>query len=237
MTKRVVLIIHHESAKDDRVSARFAALGYDLDWREPFAGDALGEPDDSVAATVLYGGGEPSDARDWHTDRFPWIVAETAWVQACMAKQIPTLGICLGGGIISHALGAAIGPPEHGLHEFGYYRLKVTEQGRDIIPDGLIVSESHYHAFDLPDGAVLLAASDAYPTQAYSYGETTYALQFHPEVTPVGFRRWQDRPWAPWGKPGVQTREEQDALQTAHDPAQAEWIEGFIDRLMADGPR
>jgi hypothetical protein len=35
----------------------------------------------------------------------------------------------------------------------------------------------------------------------------------------------------------VQTREEQDALQTAHDPAQAEWIEGFIDRLMADGPR
>ena len=237
MGKRVVLIIHHESSKDDRVSARYAALGYDLDWREPFAGDDLGEPDESVAATVLYGGGEPSDARDWHTDRFPWITAETAWVQACMARHIPTLGICLGGCIISHALGAAVGPPDHGLHEFGYYRLKTTDEGRHVIPDGLVVSESHYHAFDLPDGAVLLAASESYPTQAYRYGETTYALQFHPEVTPAGFRRWQDRPWAPWGKPGVQSREEQDALQAAHDEAQAEWIEGFIDRLMSDGAR
>ena len=235
MAQRVVLITHHESAKDDRVSAHFASLGYALDWRRPFAGEELGEPDGSVAATVLYGGGEPDDARNWHTDRFPWIAAETAWVKACMAKQIPTLGICLGGGMISHALGAAIGPPDHGLHEFGYYALNVTEAGLGVIPDGLIVTESHYHAFGLPDGAVLLAASEAYPTQAYRYGETTYALQFHPEVTPLGFRRWQDRDWAPWGKPGAQSREQQNALQAAHDPAQAEWIAGFIDRLMAKG--
>ncbi len=237
MGKRVVLIIHHESSKDDRVSARFAALGYDLDWREPFAGDDLGEPDESVAATVLYGGGEPSDARDWHTDRFPWIAAETAWVQACMARHIPTLGICLGGCIISHALGAVIGPPDHGLHEFGYYALRVTAEGRrkdhGEIPDGLIVTQAHYHGFDLPDGAVRLAASDSYPNQAYRYGETTYAFQFHPEVTPQGFRRWQDGDWAHWGKPGAQTREQQDRLRAAHDPAQAEWIAGFIDRLMA----
>ena len=231
--KRVVLITHHESPKDDRVSQRFAALGFELDWRQPFAGDALGEPDETVAATVLYGGGDPDDPRDWHSGRFPWIAAETAWVKTCMAKHIPTLGICLGGGIISHALGAAIGPPDHGLHEFGYYALMVTEEGRHIIPDGLIVTEAHYHAFDLPEGAVLLAASEAYPTQAYSYGENTYALQFHPEVTPVGFRRWQDEDRAPWDAPGVQSREEQDALCAAHDPAQAEWIAGFIDRLMA----
>ena len=56
-------------------------------------------------------------------------------------------------------------------------------------------------------------------------------------MTPAGFRRWQDGPWAPWGKPGVQSREEQDALCAAHDAAQAEWIEGFIDRLMVDGAR
>lgn len=232
MTMRVVLITHSNQSRDDRVSARFAALGYDLDWRQPFAGDDLGAPDDTVAATVLYGGGDPADAADWHTDRFPWIAAETAWVTACIAKQIPTLGICLGGGIISHALRAAIGPPDHGLHEFGYYRLTVTEEGSRIIPDGLVVTESHYHAFDVPDGAVLLAASDAYPTQAYRYGASTYALQFHPEITPTGFRRWQDSDGAPWGKPGVQSREEQDSLQATHDPAQAAWIEGFIDHLM-----
>lgn len=235
MAQRVVLITHDDSPKDDRVSARLAALGYALDWRRPYAGDELGEPDETVAATVLYGGADPKDARDWHSGRFPFIAAETAWVRACMAKNIPTLGICLGGGIISHALGAAIGPPEHGLHEFGYYRLKVTEEDRGEIPDNLVVTEIHYHGFDLPDGAVLLAASESYPVQAYRYGETTYALQFHPEITPAGFRRRQDADWAPWGKPGVQTREEQDALCAAHDAAQAEWIEGFLDSFMARG--
>ncbi|MCH7942441.1 MAG: hypothetical protein IIB67_04320 [Proteobacteria bacterium] len=75
MTQRVVLITHNDSPQDDRVSARLANLGYELDWRRPFAGDELGAPDGAVAATVLYGGGEPSDARDWHTDRFPWIAA------------------------------------------------------------------------------------------------------------------------------------------------------------------
>lgn len=235
MTRRIVLITHNESPKDDRVSARLAALGHALDWRRPYAGDELGEPDETVAATVLYGGGEPDDARDWHCDRFPFIAAETAWVRACMAKHIPTLGICLGGCIISHALGAAIGPPDHGLHEFGYYPLIVTAEGRAEIPDGLIVTEAHYHGFGLPAGAVRLAASEAYPNQAYRHGETTYAFQFHPEVTPEGFRRWREVDGAPWGKPGAQTREQQDALCAAHDPAQAEWIEGFLDRFMARG--
>ncbi len=148
---------------------------------------------------------------------------------------IPTLGICLGGGIISHALGAAIGPPDHGLHEFGYYPLIVTEEGSAEIPAGLVVTEIHYHGFDLPAGAVLLAASEYYPNQAYRHGATTYAFQFHPEITPEGFRRRQNADWAPWGKPGVQSREEQDALCAVHDPAQAEWIEGFLDRFMARG--
>ena len=235
MDKRVVLIKHEESPKDDRVSARLAALGYGLDWRHPHAGEELGEPDGSVAATVLYGGGDPADARDWHTNRYPFIAMETRWVQACMAKGIPTLGICLGGGIVSHALGAAIGPPDHGLHEFGYYPLRVTREGHGEIPDGLIATQAHYHGFDLPNGAVRLAASDSYPNQAYRYGETTYAFQFHPEVTPDGFRRWQGMDWAPWGKPGAQTREQQDTLRAAHDPAQAEWIAGFVDRLMTKG--
>jgi GMP synthase (glutamine-hydrolysing) len=233
MVRRVVLITHSDSPKDDRVSAKFAALGYELDWRQPFKGEALGEPDDSVAATVLYGGDEPSDARDWHTDRFPWIATETAWVKACMAKGVHTLGICLGGNMITHALGAAVGPPDHGLHEFGYYRLDVSEAGRDIIPDGLVVTEDHYHAFDLPHGAVHLARSEAYPHQAYRYGDTTYAFQFHPEVTPTGFSRWQDSKSARWDKPGMQSREEQDAIRTAHDPAQARWIDGFLESFMA----
>lgn len=56
-------------------------------------------------------------------------------------------------------------------------------------------------------------------------------MQFHPEVTIEGFRRWQNAPWAKYGRPGAQTREEQDALMYGHDARQAEWFYGFLGRL------
>ena len=74
---------------------------------------------------------------------------------------------------------------------------------------------------------------DEAPGVAYRYGDTTYAFQFHPEVTPIGFTRWQDSKPSQWGQPAMQSREEQDAIRTAHDPAQAKWIDGFLENFMA----
>jgi GMP synthase (glutamine-hydrolysing) len=232
MTRRVVLIQHAIKERDDRASTHLAGLGYALDWRYPFQGESLGEPDGSVAATLIYGGGDPKDERDWHTDRYPFIAEETRWVEKCMAKGIPTIGFCLGGQMIAHALGARIGPHPEGIHEFGYYALEASEEGRGEIPDGLVVAQSHYHGLDLPAGARHLAASASFPNQAFSYGATTYGFQYHPEITIAGFRRWQDRDWAPWGKPGVQTRAEQDRLAAEHDAAQHAWLTGLLDRLV-----
>jgi GMP synthase (glutamine-hydrolysing) len=56
-------------------------------------------------------------------------------------------------------------------------------------------------------------------------------FQFPPEVTRTGFRRWQGRDWAGFGKPGAQTREQQDRLGQAHDQAQHDWFMGLLDRL------
>jgi GMP synthase-like glutamine amidotransferase len=67
------------------------------------------------------------------------------------------------------------------------------------------------------------------------HGERTYALQCHPEITIEGFKRWQDAEWAPWGNPGVQPREEQDALAASHDQLQDAWFRAFLDKLF--GPR
>ena len=50
-------------------------------------------------------------------------------------------------------------------------------------------------------------------------------------MTRAGFRRWQDAPWAAFGKPGAQTRERQDQLAEAHDAAQHAWFMGFLERL------
>ena len=50
----------------------------------------------------------------------------------------------------------------------------------------------HWHGetFDLPDNAILLASSDQYQNQAFSYGEKVLALQFHPEITQRCMEKW-----------------------------------------------
>ena len=156
-------------------------------------------------------------------------------------RELPLLGICQGAQSIAYVLGAEVGPPASGLHEFGYYELTPTAAGiaENFMPAPLVATQAHFHTFALPEGATLLASSELYPNQAYRHGTNTYGLQFHAEVTIEGFRRWQAADWAAYGKPGAQTREEQDALMLAHDAAQGAWFYEFLESLfgsrLADG--
>ena len=99
MASRAVLIPHGSDgpANQDRASTWLAQLGYELDWRHVDKGDSLEKPDDSVAITVIYGGGKPEDEKDWHTNRYPWLKNEVRWAEQCIARNIPTVGFCLGG--------------------------------------------------------------------------------------------------------------------------------------------
>ena len=229
MARRVVLIEHDDSPNDDRAATWLAERGFEFDWRRPYAGDSLGEPDGSVAGTIIYGG--PQSVPD--NQRQPFMRDEARWIEGCVRKEIPTLGLCLGGQMIAHALGAEVRPGANGYHEFGYYPLFPTDEGRSHFPDELYVTQAHFHEFELPDGAVLLARSELYPHQAFRYGDTTFAFQFHPECTIAGFRRWQDSDWAPWDQPGVQPREQQDTLAAKHDQAQHDWFCDFLEKLFA----
>jgi hypothetical protein len=55
MARRLVMIKHEDGPADDRAATWLAAQGFALDWRAPYAGDALEAPDAGVAGTVLYG--------------------------------------------------------------------------------------------------------------------------------------------------------------------------------------
>lgn len=233
MSKRVVLIRHGDDPDDDRVVTYFRSSNVEPVIVRPFKGEALGEIDSSVVASAIYGG--PFNVFD--EDKHPFLHDEARWIRQCMAQGVPLLGICQGAQQIARVLGAEVGPKPGEPTEFGYYELTPTEAGRAYFPTDLVVAESHFHEFQIPPGAELLAGSALFGQQAFRYGETTFGLQFHAEVTPDGFRRWQDAPWARYGRPGVQTREEQDRLMAAHDKAQHDWFMGFLERLFGDAAR
>jgi len=231
MAKRVVLVRHGDDPPDDRVYTYLATNGFEPVVRRPFAGETLGEPDGSVAGTVIYGGKYNVFDAALH----PFLNEEYRWIEACLKADVPMLGICQGAQQIAFHLGASVGPVAGDLNEFGYYEVRPEPGAEDFLPRPMIVTQSHFHMFDVPTGAEKLAASEMFPNQAFRYGPRVYGVQFHSEVTIEGFRRWQNASWAMYGKPGAQTREEQDRLMYEHDAAQAQWFYGFLSRLFIGG--
>lgn len=227
---RIVLIRHGDDPDDDRVVAYFRSKGFEPEIRKPFKGEKLGDVDGSVIGSVVYGG--PFNVFEEEKHRF--LHDENRWIEQCIRRGVPLLGICQGGQSIARVLGAEVGPGPGGSHEFGYYEIKATEQGRPYFPDSLVVAQAHFHEFHIPAGAELLATSEAYRHQAFKYGDRTFGFQFHAEATPTGFRRWQESDWAAYGKPGAQSRARQDELMARHDPRQHLWFMGFLDRLFGE---
>lgn len=227
MGRRVLLVRHGNEPADDRVTSWLSEAGFDIDVRKPFAGDRIAEPADDLAGTVLYGG--MYNAYD--TGKHPFLNEEYRWIEACLQADLPMLGICQSAQMIAHHLGAWAGPRDHGIFEFGYYRVDPTSDAAGFMDTPLWVTQAHFHTFDLPDGAVRLAGNENYENQAFRYGDKVYGLQFHSEVTIEGFRRWQNQKWDVYDRPGVQSRAEQERLMYQHDAAQADWFYGFLDKL------
>ncbi len=227
MPKRVVLVVHESDMQEDRVSTWLSTHGYDCDWRTPCLGQSLEPPGPDVAGAVLYGGDQ------YVNDRLPCLVDEARYAERCMRAEIPLIGLCLGGQIIADVLGARVEAGMDGLCEFGHYRLNVTPEGHALFPRDMYVTQAHFHGFEIPRGAIHLAGTDLFPNQAFSHGDRTFGFQFHPELTGAEFARWQNDDWASayWGKPGAQTRAEQDEIGKFCLPVQEAWMDRFLTGL------
>ncbi len=225
MTRRITLVSHAPPDRDDRASDHLARLGYALDWKTPCAGDQLGALNERDAGTVVFGGRYCiSELAD-----YPFLRDEIRWLKGFMDADLPVLGICQGAQMIAHILGGDVGPHRDGRCEFGYYPVEPTDQGRDFLPRPLHMAQAHSHQFQIPKGARHLARSALFENQAFAWGDKVYGLQFHPEITPHGFRRWQGSDWyrAASRAPGAQLRPNPDL----HNARMDGWFRGFLDAL------
>ena len=227
MSKTIIFIDHHENPQDDLAWTYLGQLGFERKLICPFKGEAIDVPADEIWGTAIYGGshnvGEQAS--------YPFLKDELDWITRCLEQDLPMLGLCLGGQLIAHALGAEVGPRKPMECEFGYYPIQPTEHGENWIPDNFHATQAHYEEFALPHGVVHLAESERFPNQAFSYREKVVGLQFHPEVTADIFRRWQESDWAMYDVQGAQTREQQDALIDMHQKIQGAWFRQLLESL------
>lgn len=122
---------------------------------------------------------------------YPFLSGELRLLATRLAKQRPTLGICLGAQLMARALGANVAAAERG--EIGWLPLTLSDAGigsplRHF--DGAPVFHWHGDAFELPAHAISLASTPDCAHQAFRVGRNLLGLQFHPEVTPRGLESW-----------------------------------------------
>jgi GMP synthase (glutamine-hydrolysing) len=148
-------------------------------------------PDD-VDGLVLLGGSMAA----WEDDVAPWLTDERALVRDAVASGAPVLGVCLGGQVMTLALGGEVTRAD--VAEIGLVSLALGEDAAadellSVVPDGTPVGQYHIDTMrTLPEGAVLLASSDDCAHQAWRLGERAWALQFHPEIDATIMKDWVD---------------------------------------------
>ena len=156
--------------------------GFGVEYRE--AGEGLIDELDPDLLVVL---GGPIGV--YEGGKYPFITDELRLLERRLAKGKPALGICLGAQLMAKALGARV--YHGGRKEIGWKEMELTPAGEHS-PLRHLGTVLHWHGdtFDLPAGATLLASTDLYERQAFSYGSNALAVQFHPEVETRKIERW-----------------------------------------------
>lgn len=224
--KPILIVLHQEHSTPGRVGLRLAERGYRLDIRRPRFGDALPETLADHAGAIIFGG--PMSAND--ADDF--IRRETEWIRVPLAEGAPFLGLCLGAQMLARHLGAAVTAHPEGCVEVGYYPLRPTAAGQRLMDWPDRVHHFHREGFDLPAGAVLLAEGEVFRNQAFFYGPSAYAIQFHIELTTAMVGRWTRRMSERARQPGAQEAADHFAGRALHDWKTASFLEVFLDHWL-----
>lgn len=228
-----VLIFRHVACEGPAYLARFLdyhGLAYRV-VRLDEGEEVPREPAD-VAALVFMGG--PMSVND----DLPWLKEELELIREACRKGIPVLGHCLGGQLISKALG---GDVADGEKEFGWFPVKphLSGNGPGWLADLDFSTEIfHWHGeqFSLPEGSTPLFSTDACPNQGFVMGNAM-ALQCHVEIEADDVGNWLEfyRKEIPPAGRAVQSTDEMqrdlakrvERLQVFADTLYNQWLKNF----------
>jgi len=139
-------------------------------------------------AVIVMGG--PMGANDGAT--VAWIDEEIALLRQLLAAGVPVWGVCLGAQLLAAALNAPVWTGE--TPEVGVRDVSLTDAGRadpvwGDLPTPFPALHWHADSFDLPEGAELLASTEAYTNQVFRHGRS-YGVQFHFEADAALAGEW-----------------------------------------------
>jgi GMP synthase-like glutamine amidotransferase len=156
---------------------------FKVDELEPVPGDA------SAFAGLCFMGGPMSV-----NDDLPWIPSVLALIRDAVEKDIPVIGHCLGGQLMSKALGGTV--CRNPVKEIGWGTVAPAEDAQGWL-DGIAPFEAfHWHGetFSLPAGGTRILGSRFCANQAFVMGPHL-GMQCHVEMTEAMIRLW-NRQWA-----------------------------------------
>lgn len=134
-----------------------------------------------------------SGSHEMVTARATWSEALGDWLRLCVQAEVPVLGICYGHQLLAHACGGEVGFRDEGI-EIGTIGVTLLADAQDdplfaqlpsVFPAHVVHQQS---VMRLPNGARLLARSEAEAVQAFRLGRCVWGVQFHPEFSSAAMR-------------------------------------------------
>jgi GMP synthase-like glutamine amidotransferase len=190
---------------------------------------------DDYSGIVLMGG--PMSVND----DLPWIPPLLQLIRQAVEKDVPLLGHCLGGQLISKALGGVVS--KNPVKEIGWGQVQVADHpdARDWFGDLQGFNSFHWHGetFTVPEGATHVLSSPYCANQAYVMGKHI-GLQCHIEMTPdmvkVWTEQWKNDIASSASSPAVQSVDTMlagveadcEVLHGVANRVYSRWIQGLV---------
>ena len=126
-------------------------------------------------------------------DDLPWTGPVLALMRDARSRGVPVIGHCLGGQMMSRALGGEV--TRNPVKEIGWNRVRVEDSplARAWFGDDLrefTTFQWHGETFTIPPGGERILTGEHCPNQAYVVDDRHLGLQCHVEMTPEMIASW-----------------------------------------------